>query len=113
MKKISFEEIGELTVTFHALEGVKAGQAVKVAADSTVGPCAAGERICGAAVWAEDGYAAVQMKGFISIPYTGAVAPGWQKLAADGKGGLTVNESGSEYLVISADSAAGKAVVCL
>ena len=113
MKKVSFEEIGELTVTFYAQTGVNAGQVVKLAGDSMVGTCAAGDRICGLATCSDGECAAVQVKGFAEIPYTGAVTVGWNKLAADGEGGMTVNESGSDYLVVSVDSASDTAVICL
>lgn len=112
-KKISFEEIGALTVTFYAEEGVTAGQVVKLSQDSTVGACTAGDWICGAATWTEDGYAAVQLKGFVEVPYTGSVELGWNKLAADGKGGVTVNEEGADHLVAALDAASGIAVICL
>lgn len=113
MKQISFEEIGELTVTFYAASGVKAGQVVKVSGNGKAAPCGAGERACGLATWCDGEYAAVQMKGFVTVPCTGAVTAGWGKLAADGTGGMTVDEDGWDYLVISVDSAAGTAVICL
>ncbi|MCQ4808310.1 hypothetical protein NE626_16250, partial [Intestinimonas massiliensis] len=38
-----------MTATFIAQSGVEDGMAVKLAGDSTVGPCPAGERFCGVA----------------------------------------------------------------
>ena len=61
--KISFEGIGEVVATFACGAGVAAGQVVKVTADGTVGTCSAGEKFCGVALSAEDGYAAVQLGG--------------------------------------------------
>ena len=100
MKKVSFEEIGALTATFHVQDGVAAGQVVKTADGGTVGPCSANDRFCGVAGAVEDGFAAVQLRGFARVPYTGAVAVGWNKLAADGKGGVTPYVSGWDHLVV-------------
>ena len=66
--KISFEGIGEVVATFACGEGVAAGQVVKVTEDGTVGPCTDGEKFCGVALSAEDGYAAVQLGGGVPGP---------------------------------------------
>ena len=65
MSKISFEGIGEMVATFACGADVAAGQVVKVSADGTVDPCAAGNKICGVALSAEDGYAAVLLGGVV------------------------------------------------
>ena len=49
-RQVSYEEIGAVTATFIAQSGVEDGMAVKLAGDSTVGPCTAGERFCGVAL---------------------------------------------------------------
>ena len=61
MSRISFEGIEEVAATFACGEGVKAGQVVKLTGDGTVGPCGDGERFCGVALSAGEGFAAVQL----------------------------------------------------
>ena len=70
--KISFEGIGEVVATFACGEGVIAGQVVKVTEDGTVGPCTDGEKFCGVALSAENGYAAVQLGGLVKVAAIGA-----------------------------------------
>ncbi len=104
--KISFEGIGEVVATFACGDGVAAGQVVKVTEDGTVGPCSDGEKFCGVALSAQDGYAAVQLGGLVKAPLSGeGVAAGWCKLSADGSGGVKKDDSaGVEYLVVRVES---------
>lgn len=113
MSKISFEGIGEMVATFACAEDVAAGQVVKITADGTVGTCAAGDKICGVALSAEDGYAAVQLGGLVKVATTGgSITAGWCKLSADGSGGMQQDGSaGTEYLVVRVETDA--AVICL
>lgn len=100
--QISFEGIGGDIATFHAETGVQPGQVVKLTADSTVAPCAAGERFCGVAVNARDGLSAVQFGGFVRLACADeSVTPSFVKLTADGSGGVKKATSGDEYLVVS------------
>ena len=113
MKKISFDDIGQVLATFEADSGVEAGQVVKVTGSGQVGPCSAGDLFCGVAL-SGGPFAGVQVGGFVEVSATGTVALGWTKLAADGQGGVQAAASGGrEYLVVEADSAAGKAVLYL
>ena len=113
MSKISFEGIGELVATFACEETVQAGQLVKVTGPGTVGPCSDGDRFCGVALSAADGYAAVQLAGFITVAAGEDVTEGWCALAADGSGGVKVDagQTGGTYLV--AEAADGSAAVLL
>ena len=105
MSKISFEGIGEMVATFACAEGVAAGQVVKVTADGTVGACAAGNKICGVTLSAEDGYAAVQLGGLVKVPVSGG------SITA-GSGGMKLDTSaGTEYLVVRVET--DSAVICL
>lgn len=112
---ISYEEIGQVLVTCKAAAGVKEENMVKFSGNDTVSACSAGEAFCGLAVGvSEDGYAAVQVKGFCTVPCTGSVAVGWQSLTADGNGGVKsadTGEQGVNALVVSVNS--GSAVICL
>ena len=114
--KVSFEEIGQVLVTCQAGDGVAVGGVVKMNGNGTVAPCAAGERFCGVAVGLEeDGCAAVQVKGFVTVPCADStVAPGWAALTADGTQGVKTagsGDKGGEVLVVSVEN--GSAVVCL
>ena len=110
---ISVEEIGQVLVTCMAEENVVQEGVVKLAAADTVAPCADGDRFCGVAVSvAGDGYAAVQVKGFVTVACADStVVPGWNKLVADGSGGVKVGDQGGEILVMSVED--GMAVLCL
>lgn len=113
--KVSYEGIGEIVATFQVGAGVKAGQVVKMDASGRVAACNAGDRFCGVALAPVQGYGAVQVGGFVSAAYSGsAPAVGFVRLAADGQGGVAVNEdSGGEVLVAAVDEAAGTAVIRL
>ena len=116
MSRISFEGIGEVAATFACGEGVKAGQVVKLTGDGTVGPCGDGERFCGVALSAGEGFAAVQLGGLIRVAASGgALSEGWNRLLADGSGGVRPDSAetptGGEDLVVRAES--GGAVIRL
>jgi hypothetical protein len=103
-EKVSFDGIGEKLVTFYAGEDVKVGQVVKVSEDSTVGPCADGDKFCGVAVNLRGGCAGVQMEGFAQVTCEDtAVTVGYVTLAADGKGGVKKADAGKEYLVAAVE----------
>ena len=114
MNKVSFGGIGEIAATFFAGEDVVPGQVVKISGNSTVDACGDGEAFCGAALSCECGFAGVQVKGFLSLPYSGeAPAAGPAVLAADGAGGVKTAETGVTCTVIGVDAAAGQLVILL
>lgn len=114
MNKVSFDGIGEVVATFFAGETVTPGQVVKVDGDSTVAGCADGEAFVGLALSNECGCAGVQVKGFMTLPYSGAAPTvGAAVLAADGKGGVKTAGSGVACTVASVDSAAERVVVLM
>ena len=112
MNKISFADIGAVTATFLTESGEQGGQVVKVTGNGRVGPCLDNEKFCGVALKPRLGAAAVQVRGFVEVPCTGGLTPGWATLAADGKGGVKTAPSGVEVLVVSARED-GTAVLCL
>ncbi len=114
MNKFSFEGIGAVAATFGAESGVKGGRVVKLTGANTVGPCADGDKFCGLAMEPRRGGAAVQVKGFCTVPCTGSLVPGWAQLVADGQGGVRAAagaESGVSALVVSAGT--DSTVICL
>ena len=110
---VSFENIGQVIVTCQTEGAVADGAMVKMAANDTVMICADGEKFCGQAIHvAEDGMAAVQVKGFAEVDCADStMAAGWVKVAADGNGGIKAAENGHEILVMNVMG--GKAVICL
>lgn len=112
MNKISFADIGAVTATFMTAGEVKGGQVVKLTANGKVGPCSDNDKFCGVALNPRLGAAAVQVKGFIEVPCSGSITPGWATLAANGKGGVKTASAGVNVLVVSAQPD-GTAVLCL
>ena len=112
MSKFSLEDIGAVVATFAAGSGVKGGQVVKVTDNGTADACGDGDTFCGVALEPRKGGAAVQVKGFVTVPYTGELTLGWATLAADGSGGVKANATGVTALVVSVDGESS-AVVCL
>ncbi len=84
---------------------VSPGLPVKMSGDETVEACADGNIFCGVATSQSNNHNGVQMAGYVRLPYTGtAPTVGFVKLAADAAGGVKVNASGREVLVIAVDT---------
>ena len=106
---ISYEGIGAWCATFAAGTGAEEGKVVKVSANGTVSKCVANDGFCGVvAAMGRDGKAcSVQLGGLVRVPYSGETAPavGWNLLAADGNGGVSVVTSGGHsYLAVEVDT---------
>ena len=111
MSKCSFDGIGAVVATFHADEGVKGGQVVKLTGNGQVGPCGDSDTFCGVALEPRAGIAGVQVKGFMTVAGTG-LSLGAATLAADGKGGVKSAAEGVCATVISVIEDVS-AVICL
>ena len=113
--EISFCGMGEQLVTFEA-GVVTESYPVSMTANGKVADSADGESFAGIAVHTEnDGFAAVQLGGFVTLPFTGtAPALGWQRVAANGAGGIktvgssvsdgAVTEAGRRCLIVAVDT---------
>ena len=114
---ICFEGIGQTTATFQVAGEVQPGMVVALTASGTVGKGAANALPCGVVLGsARGGAAAVQIGGAAKVSYTGTTAPtaGWQTLACDGTGGVTVVTTGGlKFLVLAVDTTAKTAVIKL
>ena len=114
--KLSYEGIGQWAATF-ACDGVSAGQVVKVSGNGTVAKCADNDGFEGAVLSvARDGKAcSVAMGGMVTVSYSGtAPTAGWNTLAADGKGGVTVvSDGGKGYLAVEVDTTAKTVTIVL
>ena len=109
---VSFHGIGQVCATFLG-DGTE-GQVVKMSGKGTVAACSAGESFCGVALCAKDDACAVQVAGFVTVPYSGTEpAPGYALPAADGSGGVKIVGSGREYLVADADTTAKTVTILL
>ncbi len=82
----SYEGIGEWCATFGCGE-VTEGAVVKMDGSGAVKACS------------------VQLGGMAKVSFTGtAPAAGYAKLAANGSGGVSVNNAGMSYLVVETDA---------
>lgn len=107
---VSFGGIGELAVTFKTSGTVKKGDPVKIAENGAVATCSAADRFCGVALdVAADGYATIQLEGYVTMTYSGSGAPtlGYCKLEAAADSTVAVSTgAGGEYLVVDVDTTA-------
>lgn len=114
MNKISYEGVGEMVVSIGMTEEVTPGEVVRMLDNDLACPCADGELFCGVALKADKVCGSMQVKGFVTVPYSGeSMAVGWMKLAANGMGGVRVNDNGIPMLVVCKDEDAMTAVICL
>lgn len=99
---VSFQGFQETVATFAVSGKVTEGEPVKMAGNGMVSTCAAKDDFCGVALAVRDGLATVQLGGYAVVEYTGTTAPtvGYQSLAADGSGGVQVQEGGRKLLVV-------------
>ena len=104
---VAFNGFNENVVTFEAATGVAAGKPVMISANNKVQAVTSGA-FCGICTNVRGGYAGVQLKGFVTVPYSGTVTIGYQKLAAATGGKVTVDTTnGKAYLVVNVNSTAG------
>lgn len=113
--KISYEGMGQWAATFACGE-VSVGQVVMVDAEDSVKSCSTGDAFAGVVLSkARSGDAcAVVLGGTAEVSYSGsALTVGWQKLCADGNGGVKSDAGGREHLVLAADDTAKRCVIVL
>ncbi len=111
---ISLNGCGENVATFEADAGVLPGMPVKLTGNGLIGPCLAGDVFCGVALSVRGGFAAVQLGGYVQVPYSGtAPAVGYQTLTGAGDGTVQAEESGRSILVTDVDPAAKRCGILL
>lgn len=99
---VNFNGYNENVATFVAGSNlITAGVPVKISADGTVSACSSGDKFCGICVNVRDGYAAVQLSGYVTVKTSAKLALGFTKLAAGASGAVAANDNGREYLVIN------------
>lgn len=103
---INFSGYNENVVTFEVDDStVLMGTPVKMTNSKTVGACGDGDNMIGVAVNVRNGYAAVQLTGYIEMPTDDEFAVGYNKICVADGGKIKSSESGREYLVVYSDSA--------
>ena len=102
--KVCFEDIGHMSATFAVRNG-QGGEPVKVCDSGTVCACADGEAFCGVLEGVRGGHGAVQLHGFVTLPYSGSTpALGYNSLLANGNGGVKTGSNGRNCLVVRVDT---------
>ena len=109
---VNFNGYGENVLTFIADSGLtETGVPVKVSDDGTVAKCSGNDNFCGICVGLRNGYAVVQLAGYVKVATAAKIAVGYKKLAAGNAGDVAINSSGRELLVV--DSTATEAGIIL
>ena len=103
---VNFNGYNENVITFIADKSLtKAGVPVKISGNGTVAPCTASDsKLCGVCVNVRDGYATVQLSGYVRVPFTGNAAVGFQSIKPADGGKVTIGAGGRECLVTDFDS---------
>lgn len=104
---VNFNGYCENAVTFEADSNLNtAGVPVKMTDNGKVTACANGDVFCGVCLSVRDGYAVVQLGGYVTLPASSKIAVGYKKLATGENSTAVVSTSGREYLVVdsTADS---------
>lgn len=98
---VNFNGYGENAVTFETDGTVTAGVPVKMTDDGKVTACANGDVFCGVSLSVRDGYAVVQLAGYVTMPAKSKIAVGYKKLAAGESSAVASSITGREYLVLN------------
>lgn len=102
---VSFNGIGEMTATFEVSGSVKAGQAVKLVGNGKVGACSALKDVpVGMAVKVQDGYAAVQVKGYMKLPAATGLTVGYHMVSTTAAGAVQSGTEGRPAMVLDVES---------
>ena len=98
---VNFNGYGENVATFIANSTLtETGVPVKISADGTVTKCSSGDKFCGICVGIRDGYATVQLSGYVRVQTSAKLALGYTKLAVGASDKIAANDNGRELLVI-------------
>ncbi len=111
---ISFHGIGQVCATFLG-DHITEGHVVKMSDRGAAAACSDGNDFFGVAMCCKDDACSVQVKGFVTVGYSGTVpAVGWTALAANSSGGVrSVSSGGRSYLVVNTDTTAKTVTIML
>ena len=92
---VAFNGMENQVVTFQA-GTAETGKPVAMEANNRVKGAPSGIAPVGILLNKRSGHGAVQIKGYVQVPYSGSAAPdlGWTSLVADGSGGMRLAASG-------------------
>ena len=99
---VQFAGFKENVLTFECDESVAAGDLVKMYSSGTVTKASNGDQFIGVCLATREGYAAIQLEGYIESAKFGAVNVGYNKLVSAAAGVKTSND-GIDRLVIYVD----------
>lgn len=92
-------------VTFKASSTVSQGYTVALLSASTVSKAATDKNFTGVCSDLRDKYASVVLSGYVTVAYSGtAPSLGYNKLTADGTGGVQLSDNGRFILVADVDT---------
>lgn len=111
--KHSYEGIGHMSVTLPAADCV-VGQVCTLNYSGEVVSCNSGDEFIGVVESVNGEQAAVQIEGFVRVPYDGILPGcGYMGLVGNGKGMTTNSGESRKYLVVEVDGSANELVIKL
>lgn len=111
---VSFKGINDQVITFKTQEELAAGTLVTVCDNGTVAACSASEKIVGVVVSCRANLAAVQVAGYVTVPYSGtAPALGVTAISASNATQIKADSAGKLVTVTDTDTAALTAGILL
>lgn len=99
---IKFSGFNENVLTFECVGTLNPGDLVKVSASCKVTKASANDDFIGVCVSVRNGYAAVQIAGYVEVAKSGTITVGYNKLVA-ASAAVKTAESGIDRLVIYVD----------
>lgn len=104
--RVSFNGFDEKFLTMEASGALQTGMPVTIGANGTAKPCTDAAAPVGIVRELRGGYAAVQVSGYVKVPYTGTLSLGWQTLQGDGAGAVKAAAAGRGAIVLDVDTTA-------
>ena len=100
---VDFKGYNENVATFIADDTVEAGKFVVMDENFSVKAASADDEIYGYCIGVRDGYAAVQLEGYVEAPVSGDVDLGLSSIAAASATTVAASETASAHKVIFVD----------
>lgn len=102
---ISYQSIGQECITINLSGEIPEGAPCTVISGSLVKKSVKDDAFCGVLVNKRGTVGAVQVRGFVTLGFSGTgMHVGFVNLAADGTGKVQVSENGRSYLVVDMDT---------
>ncbi len=99
---VCFNGYDEKVATFEARGLLSKGQPVMITSSGAVS--AASGSFCGVCTGVRNGYAGVQLSGYVRLPYLIAPDVGYSKISVSGGKVSADSENGREYLIADIDT---------